>query len=39
MKLIYFYFILQMKSDWSEPELILAVKEYTPKVIRLNNTW
>ena len=23
----------QVKADWAEPELVLAVKEYTPKVI------
>lgn len=29
-------FFQQTKPDWSEPELILAVKEYTPKVMCRN---
>lgn len=31
MDLVYI-FAPQVKADWSEPELILAVTEYTPKV-------
>lgn len=31
------YILPQVKASWSEPELILAVKEYTPKLMN-NNT-